>query len=146
MQSGIWPQEWSETEIAYFAGLFDGEGCIGIYKHPRSGFSYKLTLSNTDPRPLIRAHQIFGGHLRKSTRAGQGTHQRDIWRWEPDGRRSSRFLMAIYPHLIIKKEQASIFLRIIESVKTGGRRRSPEHVAAVVAAAADLRRLKREEV
>ena len=56
MQSGIWPQEWSETEIAYFAGLFDGEGCIGIYKHPRSGFSYKLTLSNTDPRPLIRAH------------------------------------------------------------------------------------------
>lgn len=43
------------TELAYFAGFFDGEGSVGSYEK-----RHVVSLTNTDPRPLKRAMELWG--------------------------------------------------------------------------------------
>ncbi len=52
----------SETEKAYIAGFFDGEGSIGVYPK-KSGFSLKLAFVQRKLEVLMWLHRVFGGAL-----------------------------------------------------------------------------------
>lgn len=135
-QPDLWPLDLSEREVAYFAGLFDGEGSIGIY-----GSKYKASVANTDPRPLFRLKELFGGNVRRAD--ARVTCPSVVWAWEVSGDKAQRFVTVLYPDLIIKKEQADIFLRARKFITVGGPRR-PEHQRRHLATAeAELKRLKR---
>jgi len=52
-----------KTEIAWGAGLFEGEGCIVIRSNPSGSTTVILRMNSTDFDIPKRFQAIFGGHL-----------------------------------------------------------------------------------
>ena len=141
-QRDLWPSGWSETEMAYFAGLFDGDGYVGIQVDSRDGnFLYAAHVTNTDPRPLVRLRELFGGGICPEHRKQYGC----IWKWTIYGRRLDRFLAAIAPYLIIKKDQVDVFFRARQLTCRGAQRHSSESRRVLMAAVLGLKELKRQK-
>ena len=143
MQREMWPSNWDPLEIAYFAGLFDGEGTLGIYKYSRAhGALSRLAIFNNDVRPLKRVKELFGGGLYLRIRPYKTVISRN-WAWYLDGRKAERFLRAILPHLIIKKDKAEAFLAARSMMPGTGGRWNPENREAFHHAIHDLRMIGR---
>lgn len=101
----------------YVAGLFDGEGYVTIdVSTHRSGRKYHrviVSIANTDRRPLDKLLSQYGGFL-----TNQPSKGKRAWRWSTSNKTAIEFLKNIYPHLIIKKEQASV--AILYGTRHGG--------------------------
>jgi hypothetical protein len=95
-----------ELRTAYFAGLIDGEGSIGMTsngagKPKRLTIEVKMSCQKTIK--AIKDH--FGvGHIaaRPSTTEGW----RDQWRWRATGPSARMVLDAVKPYLITKQDIA----------------------------------------
>ncbi|MBA7555784.1 hypothetical protein ES705_48471 [subsurface metagenome] len=98
----------NELEIAYLAGLFDGEGCISVHT-TRHRFTISLhlftDLKMTTPDPLRFASRIFGGRVKP---AFHRPNEQPMYRWSLYGSKSEAFLRAVDPYLIVKKEEANL--------------------------------------
>jgi hypothetical protein len=134
----IWQQAYrTEREVAYFAGFFDGEGCISLQRPSPSETpgSYSLTVSvgQSDIRPLERLKKVFGGSLHEvrrgpSFRFNWKTH----WRWSGNRRVAQQFLEAARPYLIVKAEQCWLaleYLALLDRMGTQGHPTTPEQLA-----------------
>ena len=131
----------SPLEVAYFAGFFDGEGMVAIYD---KSSSYRIVLANTDVRPLKRAKELWGGHLYCQSRDTTKFALQDLWRWQLCGQEAGGFLEDIRPYLMLKAEQADVFLEVLQHLPNGrGERRGPGATDAIQAADRRLRLLKR---
>jgi hypothetical protein len=110
------------TDLAYFAGLFDGEGYIGIRRVSRTGwhgngtYALQLTIANTIRSPLDEAQAIWHGKVVK----GQGTN-RPCFHWHLHGRMAAAFLQDILPYLRIKRQQAEVALEYQGRIKSTSR-------------------------
>lgn len=69
----------SETNLAYFAGFFDGEGSVGIAKHKgkttKRGFCFELIIQigNSDEKVIHDFKDAFGGSIcPENFRSGRG--------------------------------------------------------------------------
>lgn len=108
----------SETELAYAAGLIDGEGCIRIAKlSPRSCVKegqYGLTVncSNTHYGVLEWIKELFGGHITGKPRSEKHSL---CWCWMISGKRAADFLLLIEPYMKIKKREAQIAMMFSET-------------------------------
>jgi len=100
------------TDLAYIAGLFDGEGNIGIVKRkchyhatvPIYHLQVRLTLVQEYlPHWLQMA---FGGYV--SFRKRPNSKHRDIYTWQIGYGQATDFLKAILPFLKLKKPQAEL--------------------------------------
>jgi len=100
-----------KTDLAYFAGLFDGEGSICITRHkPKRGISEQHTLlcllSMTNREAVSAFRDCFGG--------GMTVHERSngkrklMWGWVMSSNKARIFLESILPFLRIKKAEAVI--------------------------------------
>lgn len=129
----------TDNELAYFAGFFDGEGCVAIY--PKK---YVVSLTNTDIRPLRRAEELWGGYIstqKASTRPGA---LQDLWRWQIYGHSARPFLEAIRPFSKVKAEQIDVYLAVLSRVPVGrGAKYTGDDKEVISAAAVKLRLLKR---
>jgi len=112
-------------EIAYIAGLFDGEGCVNIYKidtpktyaggerkkYPR----YELTTSiyNCNKDVLSWLHETFGGYLqtrhryKKPEQVELGKWKKS-YAWKLSANQAKMFLEMIVANMRIKKQQAQL--------------------------------------
>ena len=127
-----------ETQKAYFAGFFDGEGCVAIYRK-----KYVASLSNTDLRPLLAAQNIWGGHIAFVSSASRPAAVRDMWRWQIYGQNSAAFLEDIRPFTSVKSDQIDVYLEIIRIIPTRrGQRRRPGDAEIINFAANRLKSLK----
>lgn len=102
-----------ETEIAWAAGFFEGEGTVGVYSTGNKGYPTWLlttTVSQVDGSPMKRFMDIVGiGRLRLLAR--RGPKWRPVWRWEADAAKAADVLAMIYPYLSgVKREQARLAL------------------------------------
>ena len=101
-----------ENDLAYAAGLIDGEGSIQIVKHrdPTCRQGYKLwlnvTVSMCDPEAVEWANNTFGGSL--YTPKAKTSSGRTIYRWSVTTRAAANFLKSIRPFLKVKAEVADI--------------------------------------
>ena len=100
------------TELAWAAGFFDGEGCVGIYPHKtHTGGNYQLRLSviNTDHSAVLKFRRMFVGTIRPRSRKGAlGT--KPCWVWEANDLVAEVALRLLIPFLLVKQEQARIAL------------------------------------
>ena len=118
----------TEVEIAWLAGLIEGEGSI-VRALPDKGNPkgrYLFTLEMTDEDVVRRAQAIFGaGKVRESKTRGIGKLPRWVWRLDnrPD---VHRLVTLIYPYLgERRKTRAKEALIWLESVSwTKGRPRN----------------------
>lgn len=102
----------TKTQLAYIAGFFDGEGSITIAKHfHQKGclgpvYTLRIQVTGTDPRPIRLIQKYFGGSIMKRTNTGP--RNKPLYQLCICSRGALRFLEAIGPYLLIKKELAIV--------------------------------------
>jgi hypothetical protein len=96
--------------LQYIAGFFDGEGSIGIYYRPKlkDRFHLRTQLTNNKNKDTQRLTTYlvnkFGGNLGEQiTLSGKLKYN-----WQLNSDKAVYFLRKIEPHLILKKDQATI--------------------------------------
>lgn len=94
----------NEKEIAWVAGLFEGEGCVTINYHRKNGLPYvRVSLGMTDADVIEKLHQIVGAGTIDYNKVRPNRTKRMIcWRL---GKRyeTLNFLSAIAPEMGIRR-------------------------------------------
>ena len=106
------------TQLAYMAGLFDGEGSVDYKKRfhkrknkPRAYWYQCITceMAMTDKPVMVWFHENTQlGVLRlliKSKQAGGKPHHKDQWRWRASHRDAYKFAKLIIPYARVKREK-----------------------------------------
>lgn len=94
----------SETDKAYAAGFFDGEGCVDIrYRTTHGGkyerFELRITIPQIAVDVLLWMQAKFGGLV--DIHGGPKCS-----RWLMTGREAAQFLATVMPYLNVKRTQA----------------------------------------
>ncbi len=104
------------TTPEYLAGLFDGEGSISIAKKAiklKDGslapwYVLMVCLGNTY-RPIVdHLSKEYGSPTRTVKRIARNQPGRPIFQWSVASDKAELFLRVIYPHLVIKKDEADL--------------------------------------
>ena len=102
----------------YFAGFFDGEGCIHVSKQHQL-----LAVTTQKQRHVLDlASQKWGGRLYYV-----GAN-RNSWQWRLSGNEAQGFLMEILPYLIVKQDVAALAIQF-QKLKRKGVKTTPEIVS-----------------
>ena len=105
-----------KTDLAYIAGIVDGEGCITLAratrKHPTSLCGYSIDtlviVSNTNKWLLEYLKFAFGGSVRAQK---LGENRKVCYHWRLSSRQAEAFLELILPYLHLKRPQAELALK-----------------------------------
>ena len=104
----------TETDIAWAAGFFDGEGCI-LPNYNRKGKTIlRVTVGQIYLPPLEHLKLLFGGYLETQPRK---TPLQTYYRWVVEYRKAKAFLEAVKPYLRVKQRHPYFSLSAI-TVKT----------------------------
>ena len=96
-------------DLAYAAGIIDGEGYIGIGVHHRPHHRLSVTVGMTDSLVPTWLWITFGGSLNEYQRHHVGW--RSIWVWRICDRQAGEFLPQILPYLKVKREHAKLAIQ-----------------------------------
>ncbi len=111
------PSQVTQTDVAYLAGLIDGEGSIYIYrrKAPKGKFGYILNLAigMCDSEVIHWIQDTFGGHVQDNIR----TAGRNQFRWTVSSEAVAKILRMVSPFLRVKKRQAALAFKFREIIK-----------------------------
>jgi hypothetical protein len=105
-----------KTTLAYIAGLFDGEGCIGLYprKDVRGGKVVMIQIGVTDKNVIDWLSKVIGGGVSIVT-SHPNPNYKLCYKWRLQGVLDDLvFLKAIYPYLKIKKQTAKQVIEYLE--------------------------------
>ena len=110
-----------KTDLAYFAGILDGEGSITIgvdktiSKTGKTRITYRLRVDvgNTNEWLIQQLKFAFGGCV--VLRREQTVKTQTIWAWRVSCLDALRFLQAIYPYVKIKKPQVDLAIKFQEA-------------------------------
>ncbi len=105
------------TDLAYMAGILDGEGCILIQKkRPTGGKHSKYTLSvtvgSTDEWLCWYFQMVWGGSVYQVGRTSKDSWKwQPLWQWYLGAHASVVMLDALMPYLKLKKPQAELAIQ-----------------------------------
>lgn len=110
-----------KTDIAWAAGILDGEGCIAIIRYnptpgtrcvePRFVLHVKVTMGH---RPTIdRLAEIFG-HGTVQTHVARSERVNASYSWVAQSRKGEHVLTILRPYLLTKAAEADVALRFME--------------------------------
>jgi hypothetical protein len=118
----------TETDNAYAAGILDGEGSIAISGRAKTALC--IYVGNSDPRMCVWLKERYGGSIYQSpSRIRNGKSTRIMYQWQLASASAGAFLKAVYPYLVIKKEQADIaFAYLATKGKSGQRVEVGDHL------------------
>ena len=101
----------SKEDIAYCAGLFDGEGCVMYKQYRRSRnkgktshlvWKISLEINMIELDPLHYFYNVFKlGKITHKSNLGFG--KKDQWRWRCSHRQAFEVAKKIYPFCIVKR-------------------------------------------
>ena len=98
-----------QTDLAYTAGIIDGEGCISIYRMKVfSHLALRVSVSSTDEWLCQFLKFSFGGHIYGPRRRG---HNKPCWEWRITSAGAGEFLRLILPYLRLKRPQAELAIK-----------------------------------
>jgi hypothetical protein len=87
----------TELDIAWAAGIYEGEGsCNTAVKH-KSAFTVQIT--QKDPEFLYKLRDLFGGSVKGYDNGGFWIHH-----WRTSGNKARVFLGSIYPFLTVRRK------------------------------------------
>jgi hypothetical protein len=104
-------------ELSYYAGYFDGEGCIHARINYSKYFALEAQLTSTYPMVCRSMCKAFGGSVYSSTHGNSKTRHkykncRRFYRWRVFGPNAIPVLQRLLPFLREKKEQARLGIRL----------------------------------
>jgi len=112
----------NEIDLAYVAGIIDGEGWIGIrrkkgLRNKLRGYSYAIGVSVGMANDIIPQWLCltFGGSVHKhKTRQA---NRKESWYWQIEHKTALDFLKIVIPYLKLKIPQAKLSIEFQENVK-----------------------------
>lgn len=96
------------TDIAYAAGLIDGEGCVGIYLNSQNGnYQLRLSVEMTDKEGLLVLSGVFGGrwYYKKTNPPRKARYS-----WMLFNSEAANALIILLPYLRVKRKNAKLVL------------------------------------
>jgi hypothetical protein len=101
----------TETEAAWLAGFFDGEGSLNCYVRKDKGSEgWRLAIANTNIEALEKC-QILTGAGKVRTKPRYKAHYKPQWDWYVYSQRDiADILRQLLPYLVVKKALANSFL------------------------------------
>jgi hypothetical protein len=130
----------------YFAGLFDGEGSVGVYRSNRGKYvrhDLKAGIKMTDITPLRYLRAYFGGSISIPHVSGNRKKQ---YAWQISATKAAIFLEKIYPYLKVKQDGAVLGIQFYRNLVSGSNKLktlSPEIVKARDAIASEFKAINR---
>jgi hypothetical protein len=129
----------SLLDLAYIAGIFEGEGCVSISRHLRNDtraegrYSYQLHVifNMTDREPLDLLADYFGGKVRTYDYKPE-RNARPFHTWHISAKKAIPFLTSLQPFLRCQRiaDKVELALAFQASKRYPGRFvHRPEHVA-----------------
>jgi hypothetical protein len=106
-----------EIEIAYIAGLVDGEGSIGVSasSHSLTNYRIKLDITMCDRQAIDFAASVFGGkvvQLKHKTSSGKAIYSWVLW-----CQKAANVLEQLIPYLLIKRDRAQKAVQLARMMK-----------------------------
>jgi len=108
----------TEIELAYLAGIIDGEGCISLYgrgKRCEDGswkrFTVGISVGMVDYEIPCLLRDSFGGGL--CQHPPRGISRKPQWLWSISHRKAFKVLILLKPYLRIKAAQAEIAINCL---------------------------------
>lgn len=103
----------SKLELAYIAGLFDGEGHVFITKDKRPRYKtaihiLRTGITNTHRKTIEWLFSLFPTTFSKRIRYANHPTWKPCFFWEASSKNALYFLEIICPYLKIKKEQVRL--------------------------------------
>ena len=112
-------KDYTITQIAYLAGIIDGEGSIYIGNfscNPKTGAKYYQTnmeVTNSDKGLLDWLYNTFGGRIYEYTeKQTPKNHRCTYYRWIVTGNCLTHLCDLLLPYLICKKRQCEIMIKM----------------------------------
>lgn len=85
----------TREDLAWAAGLFEGEGCFSL-AHAKGVAQPTCVVSMSDEDVIRRLHRLLGiGSVRKTSRKAYGPDRKDLWTWTAAGFRSAQYVVAL---------------------------------------------------
>jgi DNA-binding transcriptional regulator YiaG len=145
----------TDLEIAYLAGLFDGEGMVhirraivGVRRNP--SYALEIQISNSHRRVMDWVVEHFGGFLIEMRELSAVRPQ---WKWVLRCQKARTVLETMLPYLVVKLQQAVVAIdfnraqmaetKLYEAGRRGPIPRTPEQMAYKERAKQMLHHLKR---
>ncbi len=113
-------QRMKAVDLAYMAGIVDGEGCIAIDRFtnknlPSYCYRLKLRVTNTNHWLIEQLRFNFGGNIKVIKAKGNA---KEAYEWYLAGESASICLKLLLPYLCIKRAQAELGIKF-QSHKQG---------------------------
>lgn len=111
-----------KEKLAYFAGLVDGEGYLGIKKDMIKGrgvspvFYERMSVASID-KPTIDSFVSFFGVGKIYLHKPKKLSKRGYWSWEISNKICISVIKQLYPYLKIKKPEADIIIKFRDTFK-----------------------------
>jgi hypothetical protein len=129
-------QNWNPLQCAFFAGLFEGEGCFNIrINHPKkkpdaSHYMCRICITNTSKIMIDWIFDNFGGNYHQRNRDPK---YKPVYHWSISGPSMDKVLHAIYPYLVSKKRHAEVMLKFRSTFdpKRTSRMEIPEKIKVI---------------
>ena len=106
-----------KTDLAYVAGIVDGDGSISLTRQYKRVYSYRVAVqvSNTNEWLLQWLRLAFGGNVHSFQDKGYlRWKHKAIHQWIITATGALDFLKLVYPYLRLKKPQAEIAIKFLE--------------------------------
>ena len=125
---GITIAEPTEVDLAYLAGLLDGEGCFTASARSRR---FGIVVSMTDAGPIEWLHERFSGFV--NMYVSRTVRFKLVHRWNLARQEDLRYLIPrVMPYLRVKGLQAWAMLRLLEELRAQPRWVVPTKAVAPV--------------
>lgn len=102
---------WTESQLAYLAGIVDGEGSVYLQKIVRkTGFHYDLRFHvvNTNRNLIHWIKDRFGGLVYEKDRSSHSRNWKLQYTWNASRSLFDQIAPHILPFLIVKREQVEL--------------------------------------
>lgn len=135
-----------EVDLAWAAGIVDGEGCITLQTVKSSAgnlcYVLRLTVNNTSLLMLQRLVEIFGGTIIPKKR-GLARHKPQ-WSWQVCSKKAEAVLTQVAPYLVNKREEAQVGLLSRKLMQQHGAITTNDNVVQLAEMKEQLSALKRQ--
>ena len=120
-----------DTDIAYIAGLIDGEGTVTLIRNrPNETKAPTISMTSTTKELLLFIQERFGGYIRRQKKYQE--HHKDAWVWSVTRSKALELLSVVEPYMLEpkKKARARKLLDSYPSIIVKNGKYKPSQVAA----------------
>jgi len=122
---------WTNEQLAYLAGVIDGEGTIYVSKRKNRGLDDywpRVQIVNTNKPMMVYIHNTFGGLFYEKNRSKHSKKWKTQYEWVTNRTLMDIILPLVIPYLICKKPQAELMIKFRDTFQKNTKIRVSQEV------------------